>query len=138
MRDVPRFGDIPLGYARVLSTGFLGLVTSWFSNLQREVSLVFLGFCRLCCLMGLKLIPFFCLFACRIARGHEETSTSQVGHKRETSREILTIRSLVASMSIEELRSFSQVPADIRLEVAGGPAAPTIRGADNVVYFTRE
>ena len=41
-------------------------------------------------------------------------------------------------MSIEELRSFSQVTADIRLEVADGTATPTIRGADNTVYFTWE
>ena len=41
-------------------------------------------------------------------------------------------------MSVEEFRSFSQVPADIRLEVADGLATPTIGGADNVFYFTRE
>ena len=85
MWDVPRFGDIPLGSARVPSSGFLGLVSSWLSNLQIGVSHVFLGFCHLYCLMGLKLIPFFCLSAYRMARGHEETSTSQVGRKRGTS-----------------------------------------------------
>ena len=58
-----------------------------------------------------------------MARGHEETSTSQVGRKRGTSREMPTISSLVATMSVEELRSFSQVPTDIRLEVANGPTA---------------
>ena len=41
-------------------------------------------------------------------------------------------------MSVEEFRSFNQVPTNIRLEVADGPTASTIRGADNVVYFTRE
>ena len=41
-------------------------------------------------------------------------------------------------MSMEDLRSFSQVPTDIRLEVANGPVAPTIGGADNAVYFTRD
>ena len=65
--------------------------------------------------MGLKLIPFFCLFACRMARGHEKTSTNQVGCKRGTSRETRTATKLVAAMFVEELRSFSQVPTDIRL-----------------------
>ena len=41
-------------------------------------------------------------------------------------------------MSVEELRLFNQVPANIRLEVVDSPAAPTIGGADNAVYFTRE
>ena len=65
--------------------------------------------------MGLKLIFFFVLFAYRMARGHEEASTSQVGSKRETPWETPTVSSLVTAMSIEELRSFSHVPANIRL-----------------------
>ena len=63
------------------SQRFLGLVTSELLNLQRRISFVFRGFCHLHCLMGLKLIPNFSLFACRMARGHEETSTSQAGCK---------------------------------------------------------
>ena len=58
---------------------------------------------------------FFCLFPCRMARGHEEASTSQARCKRGTPRETPTVSSLVAVMSVEELRSFSQVPIDIRL-----------------------
>ena len=131
------FGDIPLGFAKVLSSGFLSLVTSGLSNFQRGISFVFRGFYRRC-LKGLKLILFFCLFPCRMTRGHEETSTSQIGRKRGISQEMPTISSLVVAMFVEELRSFSQVPVDIRLEVADGPAAPTIGGADNAVYFTRE
>ena len=138
MWDVPRFRDIPLGYEKVPSSEFLDLVASWLSNLQRGVSLFFLRFCHLCYLMGLKLIPFFCLFACRMARGHEETSTSQAGCKRRTSRETPIVSSLVAAIFLEELRSFSQVLADIRPEVADGLATPTIEGADIIVYFTSE
>ena len=41
-------------------------------------------------------------------------------------------------MSVEELRSFNQVPANIRLEVVDDTAALTIGGADNVIYFTSE
>ena len=44
-----------------------------------------------------------------------------------------TISNLVAAMSVEELRSFSQVHANIRLEVVDDSVAPTIGGADNVV-----
>ena len=87
--------------------------------------------------MGLKLIPFLCLFACRMTRGHEETSTCQAGRKRGNSWETPIVSSIVAAMSIEELRSLSQVPANIKLEVVDGPVAPTIGGADNAVYFTR-
>ena len=39
-------------------------------------------------------------------RGHEEASTSQAGRKRGTPRESPTASSLVAAMSVEELRSF--------------------------------
>ena len=65
-----------------------------------------------------------------MARGHEETSISQAGREGGTSREMPTISSLVAIMSIKELRSFSQVPADIKLEVENGLVAPTIGGVD--------
>ena len=87
--------------------------------------------------MGLKLTLFF-LFACRMMIGHKEASTNQAGRKRGILRERPIIRSLVVAMSVEELRSFSQFPANIRLEVADGSIAPTIRGVDNAVYFTRE
>ena len=46
--------------------------------------------------------------------------------------------SLITAMSIEELRSFSQVPVVVKLEVSDCTAIPTIEGADNVVYFTQE
>ena len=74
------FRVIPSGHVKVSGLGFLGSITSELSNLQRRGGgewwflLSFEGF---------KLIPFFsCLFACRMVRGHEEASTSQVGRKR--------------------------------------------------------
>ena len=73
-----------------------------------------------------------------MTKGHEETFTSQAGRKRGTSRETPIVSSLVVAMFVEELRSFNQVPTDIRLEVADGPTTPTIGGADNVIYFTQE
>ena len=41
-------------------------------------------------------------------------------------------------MSVGELRSFCQVPADIIIEFSDGAAVSTVGGADNAVYFTRE
>ena len=49
-----------------------------------------------------------------------------------------TVSSLVVAMSIEELRSFRQVPAAIRLEVLDGTTTPTIGEVDNAFYFTQE
>ena len=96
-----RYRDIPLGSARVPSSRFLGLVTSGLSNLKRRISFVFRGFFRLHCLMGLKMILFFCMFACTIERGDEEASTSQAGTPRETP----IVSSLVVVMSIKEQTS---------------------------------
>ena len=73
-----------------------------------------------------------------MARGQEETSTSQVGHKRGTPQESPTASSLVATMSIEELRSFYQVLANISLELSNEAPVSIVGGANNVVYFTRE
>ena len=41
-------------------------------------------------------------------------------------------------MSLEELRSFFQIPDNISLEVSDSSAVSTIGEADSVVYFTRE
>ena len=51
---------------------------------------------------------------------------------------MLTITSLVAAMSMKELRSFSQVPTRIRMELSNGVAVPTVEGGNDAVYFTRE
>ena len=53
-----------------------------------------------------------------MARDHGDTSTSQAGRKKGTPQETSFISSLVAIMSVEELRSFGQVPFVIRLEVS--------------------
>ena len=51
-----------------------------------------------------------------MAIGHEEASTNQAERKRGTPQETPTVSSLVAAMSVKDLRSFKQVPATIRLE----------------------
>ena len=73
-----------------------------------------------------------------MAIGQEETSTSQVGHRRGPSRESPTASGLVTSMSVEKLRSFCRVPEGISLELSNGPAFSTIGEANNAIYFTRE
>ena len=71
-------------------------------------------------------------------RGQEKTSTSQVGRRKGSSWESPIASSLVASMSMEELRSFRRVPDGNNLEFSNGHARPTVRQADNAIYFTRE
>ena len=78
------------------------------------------------------------LFACRMMRGQEETSTSQVGYRKGSSRESPTKSSLASSMSMEELRSLCRVLDDISLEFSNIPSLSIVRQADNAVYFTRE
>ena len=73
-----------------------------------------------------------------MARSQEETSTSQVGHKRGLNRELLSVSSLVSFVSTEELRSFYRVPDGISLEFSYCPDVLTVGEADNVVYFTQE
>ena len=73
-----------------------------------------------------------------MTRGHKEASTSQAKCKKGAPQETPSVSSLVAAMSIEELRSFSQVPVIIKLKVSNSMATLTIGGADNVVYFTRK
>ena len=73
-----------------------------------------------------------------MARGHETTSTSQVGRKRGTPRETPTISSLVVAMSVEDLKSLRQVHAVIRLKMSNGTTTSTMGATDNFVYFTQE
>ena len=57
---------------------------------------------------------------------------------RGASRESPTTSNLVATMSVEELRFFCQVPAGISLELLEGAIVSTVEWANNSVYFTWE
>ena len=81
---------------------------------------------------------FSFFFACRMERGHEEVLTSQARHRRGTSWEMPTASSLVAAMSVEELRLYNQIFAEISLEMSDGATTSTFGEANNVVYFTQE
>ena len=73
-----------------------------------------------------------------MARGHEETSTSRVGRRKGAPWESPTASSLVAAMSVEEMRFFCQVSTDISLELLDGATISTVGWEDNSVYFTQE
>ena len=73
-----------------------------------------------------------------MVRGQEKTSTSRVGRRRGPSKNSPSTSSLVAYMSMEELRSFCRVLDNISFELSSGPTISTVGEADNAVYFIRE
>ena len=76
------------------------------------------------------------LFACSMARGQEETSTSQAGRRRGYGRDTLSTSSIISSMSMEELRSYCQIPENIDFELLDCSVESTTGDRDSVVYFT--
>ena len=63
-----------------------------------------------------------------MTRDHKEVSTSQAGRRRGTPWETPTTSSLVAAMSVEELRLYSQILTKINLETSDGAATITVWG----------
>ena len=50
--------------------------------------------------------PLLLFSACSMARGQEETSTSQAGRRRGPSRDLPYVSNLISSLSMEELRPY--------------------------------
>ena len=110
----------------------------------------FPGFGRFMCVLvflpvwyyGMELIPLssaLLLFsACSMARGQEETSTSQDGRRKGPSQDMPSTSSLISSLSMEKLRSYCQIPNNIDFELSDGPVESIIDEEDSVVYFTQE
>ena len=73
-----------------------------------------------------------------MVRGHEETSTSQVRRIRGPSRATPSTSSIISSFSMEELRSYCQIPSDIDFLLSDRSAEPTLGQENNTVYFTWE
>ena len=46
--------------------------------------------------------------------------------------------SIISSLSMEELRSYYQIPNNINFELSDYPVKPTVDEEESVVYFTRE
>ena len=91
---------------------------------------------------GMELIPLsyvlLLLSACNMTRGQEETSTSQAGRKRGLGRDMPYASNFISSLSMEELKSYCQIPDNIDFELSDGPAKSTIDEEDSAIYFTRE
>ena len=73
-----------------------------------------------------------------MARGQEETSTNQAGSRRGLGQDTPFASNIISSLSMEELRSYCQIPDNIDFELSDGPAESTIGKEDGAVYFTRE
>ena len=92
------------------------------------------------CDLGLIFIflpPLF-LSACSMARGKEETSTSQAGRRRGPSRELSSSSSIISSLSMDEVRSYCQIPEDIDFKLPKGSNESTVGEEYNVMFFTWE
>ena len=91
---------------------------------------------------GMEQIPLFSvlllLYACSITRGQEETFTSQAGLIRGSSWDTPFASSIISSLSLEELRSYCQIPDNIDFELQDGLAESTVCEEDSALYFTRE
>ena len=73
-----------------------------------------------------------------MTRGEEETSTSQAGRKRRPARGTRSASSIVSSLTMEEFRTYCEIPDNIDLKLMEKPDESTLGGEHNSVFFTRE
>ena len=73
-----------------------------------------------------------------MARGQEETSTSQAGRKRGPTHGTPSTSSIISSLSMEELRAYCEIPDDIDVTLSNGLIENTLGKEYNVVFFTRD
>ena len=118
----------------------LGLIRTGESRPGLVGLYVFLPFTNLVFLLGDDFCFFFPSFlsAYRMARGQEETSTSQSSRKREPTRGMPSTSNIISSLSMEELRAYCQIPEDIDVVLSEGPTKNTVGKENNTVFFTRE
>ena len=88
--------------------------------------------------LGADSPPPLLLSACSVARSQGETSTNQADRRRGPSWDKPSTSSLISSLSMEELRSYCQIPNDIDFELFDGPTEPIMDQEDNTMFFTRE
>ena len=69
-----------------------------------------------------------------MTRGEEGTSTSQAGCRRGTR----STSHIVSSLTVEELRSYCEIPKDIDLKLMDEPDESTLGEEHNAVFFTRK
>ena len=83
--------------------------------------------------------PFLCPFVVVFLKyDKRETSTSQAGHRRGPGRDTPFASSIISSLSMEELRSYYQIPDNIDIELPDGPTKSTIGKENGAIYFTGE
>ena len=71
-----------------------------------------------------------------MARGQEETYTSQAGRRQGPSRDSPSTSNVISSLSMDEVRSYCQIPDNIDFELSEGPAESTMGEEYNAVFFT--
>ena len=73
-----------------------------------------------------------------MTRSEEETSTSQAGRRRGPARGTRSASHIISSLTMEELRTYCEIPDDIDLKLMDKPEESTLGGEHNAVFFTRE
>ena len=71
-----------------------------------------------------------------MARGEEETFTSQAGRRRGLVRVAHSASHIISSLTMEELRTYCEIPDDIDLKLMDKPDESTLGGEHNAVCFT--
>ena len=71
-----------------------------------------------------------------MARGQEVTSSSQAGRKRGPTRGTPSARSIISSLTMEELRAYCDVPDNIDLTLMEELDESTMGGEHNSMFFT--
>ena len=69
-------------------------------------------------------------------RGEEGTSTSQACRRRGSVRGTRSTSHIVSSLTVEELRSYCEVPENIDLKLMDEPDESTLGGEHKVMFFT--
>ena len=73
-----------------------------------------------------------------MARSEEGTSTSQASRRRGPMQGTHSTSHIVSSLTMEELRSYCEIPKNIDSKLMEKPDESTLGGEPNAVFFTRE
>ena len=73
-----------------------------------------------------------------MTRGKEGTSTNQACRRRGPVRGTRSTSHIVSSLTVDELRSYCEVPKNIDLKLMDKPDESTLGGEHNAVFFSRE
>ena len=73
-----------------------------------------------------------------MTRAEEGTFTSQAYRRQVPVRGMRSTSHIVSSLTMEELRSYCEIPENIDLKLMDEPDESTLGGEHNTVFFTRE